>query len=295
MAAKRTVLGFDPILEVGNLTVSNSKDFIKLIMQYNGFAGSNPAKVQQVYDLWFEQRNKISYYLMAVYGHLILNKKNNSNGVYLGRPSIFGNTYSHLPTKNLAEKKVDTRDQAVAHYAYDFKSLWSTNLVFQNNIKNMRNKHLVCWCAPLLCHCIYAAATANRGPVKLTTKSIYTAKDQKKADISQSFIGIGAEGSSTDIYRSNYGLMANKLNYAETEKVFVSINGNRKDAVKIEAIQIYLMAAINAKAWFVTDNLLNRNRDYNSGERELAEFLKKNFYVEDATLSGSFSIWKSSL
>lgn len=294
MASNRIVLGFEPILDVNNLTVSNNPDFIKHIFAYNGFSGTNRDKVQKVYNLWFEHRNKISQHLMAIYGHLIFNKKSHPNaGIYLGRSTIYGNTYTHLDTKNLADKKVDTREQAVAHYASDFKKLYNTDMNFHAGILDMRNKNLLCCCAPLLCHCIYAAAVANKDPVTLTGISMYREKDQRKADIAQSFIGIGAKGSSTDIYRQNYGLMANKLNYAEGEKVFVSINGDRKDAVKIDAITDYLLAAINAKAFIITDNRVGRSRTYNSGERALADFLVKNFYAEDASVTASFSIWKS--
>lgn len=117
-------------------------------------------------------------------------------------------------------------------------------------------------------------------------------KDQIKANVSESFIGVGTIGSSTDKYRKIFeGLKrANHLKYDEGEVVFVSINGKRPKRCGIGAIEKYLKAAIRDKAVFVTDNVENTQRGYNLGEREVAVFLEANGYERSNGLN--YSVWK---
>ena len=82
----------------------------------------------------------------------ILNKKFDAitpNTVYIGRPSKWGNPFSHLHT-SLANFKVVSRDAAVDAYEY-----WLHNqhpeLIVQAK-QELRGKDLMCWCAPNRCH-----------------------------------------------------------------------------------------------------------------------------------------------
>lgn len=69
-----------------------------------------------------------------------------TDAVYIGRPSKWGNPWSHLPHGS-AIYKVDTREQAVEA----FKGLID-DAYKREAQKELRGKDLVCWCAPLACH-----------------------------------------------------------------------------------------------------------------------------------------------
>ena len=101
--------------------------------------------------------------------------------------------------------------------------------------------------------------------VKLNISSSYGYKDQHKANVANKYIGIGAPESSTDSYRKSYGSKANCTSYDKSDVVFISINGNRRGAVKVDAIKKLVELAAEASVRFVTDNKMNRYRSYNSG------------------------------
>jgi hypothetical protein len=69
------------------------------------------------------------------------------DAVYVGRPSIFGNPYSHLPGKG--EVDVATREEAIeAHRLW----LQRTPELVDRIRRVLRGKDLLCWCAPFACH-----------------------------------------------------------------------------------------------------------------------------------------------
>lgn len=70
------------------------------------------------------------------------------DAVYIGRPSSWGNPFTHLKN-TAAEYQVETREEAIKAY-----EKWATNSPeFVDAIKrNLKGKDLVCWCAPLACH-----------------------------------------------------------------------------------------------------------------------------------------------
>jgi hypothetical protein len=119
--------------------------------------------------------------------------------------------------------------------------------------------------------------------------SFYSYKDQHKANVANKYIGIGADGSATDKYRVCYGPMANCSLYDKSDVVFISINGRRKNAVKVDAIKNYIELAAQAEVRFVTDNKINRYREYNTGERDVEELLLSLNYKELET--PSYSLW----
>ena len=111
------------------------------------------------------------------------------------------------------------------------------------------------------------------------TSNPYWSKDQAKAAIANKFIGRGAAGSSTAVYAA--GLPREVVNcgeYVPTDVVFVSVNGARRNRVLFDRDEV--MLAITAGAKIITDSARDRYRDYNIGERELAEFLEENDYEE---------------
>lgn len=74
----------------------------------------------------------------------------------MGRPTKWGNPYSHLPGKGTIEVK--NRDEAVAAYT---NYLMDNPKLLQAVRKELRGKDLVCWCAPLTCHADVLLEFAN--------------------------------------------------------------------------------------------------------------------------------------
>lgn len=106
----------------------------------------------------------------------------------------------------------------------------------------------------------------------------YTAKDQRKANAANKFIGRGSPRSSTNAYAAAYGDNANCGSYTSTDVVFISAEGNRAGRVDPDFDEI--KRACDANARFITDDITNRSRPYNVGERQVAEFLTAQGYRE---------------
>lgn len=113
---------------------------------------------------------------------------------------------------------------------------------------------------------------------KVQTRNPYLQKDLGKAKRADQFIGYGAPNSSTEAYRLAAGDLANTGIYTPTSKVFISVNGNRPNAVRPPYDLI--KKAIEARAILITDNPSDRSRSFNTGERSVAIFLGANDYFE---------------
>ena len=68
--------------------------------------------------------------------------------VYIGRPSRFGNPFSHR-TGTAAQYVVPTREEAVRKYE---EWLMSQPELVEAAKQELKGKILGCWCAPLACH-----------------------------------------------------------------------------------------------------------------------------------------------
>lgn len=69
--------------------------------------------------------------------------------VYIGRPSIWGNPYTHIADKTTkAQFVVATREEAVAKYREYIESRPELLL----RLVELKGKVLGCWCSPLSCH-----------------------------------------------------------------------------------------------------------------------------------------------
>jgi hypothetical protein len=69
--------------------------------------------------------------------------------IYIGRPSKWGNPYSHLEDKDtLAEFKVNTRKEAIESYEKWIRQ----NKELMDSLYELDGKVLGCWCKPLSCH-----------------------------------------------------------------------------------------------------------------------------------------------
>ena len=70
--------------------------------------------------------------------------------VYIGRPSKWGNPFTHLSDSTRAEFIVPTRDDAI-----DAFEEWITNGDGQHllaDLHELKGKVLGCWCKPKRCH-----------------------------------------------------------------------------------------------------------------------------------------------
>lgn len=116
--------------------------------------------------------------------------------------------------------------------------------------------------------------------VTLPVTGTYTAKDQAKSDMANKFIGRGSSRSSTEQYRQAWGDRANSGAYKSNDIVFISAEGNRAGSIEPDFREIRI--AMDAGARFITDNKANRKRPYNTGERQVADFLSLNCYREES-------------
>ncbi len=115
-------------------------------------------------------------------------------------------------------------------------------------------------------------------PVVLPITGPYTAKDQRKANVANKFIGRGSPRSSTNAYAAAYGANANCGVYTSTDVVFISAEGARSGRLDPDFDEI--KRACDADVTFITDDPANRMRSYNVGERQVAEFLTTQGYRE---------------
>lgn len=69
--------------------------------------------------------------------------------VYIGRPSPWGNPYSHKEG-TLAKFKTNTREEAVQAYYYWITEGEGRHLL--DDLVTLKGKVLGCWCSPKACH-----------------------------------------------------------------------------------------------------------------------------------------------
>jgi hypothetical protein len=91
------------------------------------------------------------------------------DAVYVGRPSSWGNPYSHKEG-TLAAHQVDTKEEAIWSFARD---LAGNKALLDRVRKELQGKDLACWCRPrrgfkgrLLCHAQILMAAANGVPLE---------------------------------------------------------------------------------------------------------------------------------
>lgn len=69
--------------------------------------------------------------------------------VYIGRPSKWGNPFSHIRGKEtLAKHLVKDRDEAIARY----RQWILTQPQLLKDLGELKGKVLGCWCSPQRCH-----------------------------------------------------------------------------------------------------------------------------------------------
>ena len=80
-----------------------------------------------------------------------------ADAVYVGRPTKWGNPYSHLEGTK-AEQLVPDRETAVLAYE---AWLLMDNPLYDEAKRELKGKDLVCWCAPKACHANVLMRIAN--------------------------------------------------------------------------------------------------------------------------------------
>lgn len=89
--------------------------------------------------------------------NLVVHCKKSPYDIYIGRPSIWGNPFSHLPN-TLAKFKVKDRDEAISKY----REYLLSNQKLMNQLFELKGKILGCWCKPKSCHGDILAELANK-------------------------------------------------------------------------------------------------------------------------------------
>jgi hypothetical protein len=80
--------------------------------------------------------------------------------VYVGRPTVFGNPFTHTANGTKAQFRVATRDEAVDRFE---AWLLAQPALVALAKQQLRGKDLVCWCAPRRCHADVLLRIANEG------------------------------------------------------------------------------------------------------------------------------------
>lgn len=78
--------------------------------------------------------------------------------VYIGRPSKWGNPFTHLTSGTQAQFQVATREEAVARY----REWILTQPHLMAALHELKGKTLACWCAPQACHGDVLLELANK-------------------------------------------------------------------------------------------------------------------------------------
>ena len=79
----------------------------------------------------------------------VVHCKREKYDVYIGRPSKWGNPYSHKP-ESIASILVDSREEAIELYREWITKGEGQNLLLQ--LDELKGKTLGCWCKPHACH-----------------------------------------------------------------------------------------------------------------------------------------------
>jgi len=88
----------------------------------------------------------------------VVNRRSARFHIYIGRPSPFGNPFSHQPG-TLARFRVASRAEAIARFRDWFLS--QPDLVARAR-RELKGKTLGCWCKPAACHGDVIAEVVDR-------------------------------------------------------------------------------------------------------------------------------------
>jgi hypothetical protein len=89
---------------------------------------------------------------------LVVHKSRKPFDVYIGRPSKWGNPFTHLSFGTIATHRVATREESISRY----REWLQTQPELLAALPELRGKILGCWCSPLDCHGDVLAELANK-------------------------------------------------------------------------------------------------------------------------------------
>ena len=93
----------------------------------------------------------------------VVNIRKEKYDVFIGRGSLFGNPYTHLPLgETHATFQVKTRDESIEKYKEYFYRLLEEDSEFLDAVLLLKDKTLGCWCKPLNCHGDFLALLADQ-------------------------------------------------------------------------------------------------------------------------------------
>jgi len=79
----------------------------------------------------------------------VVNIKNDEYDILIGRPSKWGNPYTHIKNRNTkSEFVVETRKEAIEKY----KEYIVNNKELLDSLDELKGKRLGCFCKPKSCH-----------------------------------------------------------------------------------------------------------------------------------------------
>lgn len=85
----------------------------------------------------------------------VVHCKKDPYDVYIGRPSKWGNPFTHLMGKTRAEIQVESREESIKAYGewlQGAREVPGRKPPTREEVKSLYGKILGCWCKPLPCH-----------------------------------------------------------------------------------------------------------------------------------------------
>ena len=80
----------------------------------------------------------------------VVHNQKDEYDVYIGRPSKWGNPYTHKQSKSKADIVVPTRREAIEKYREYI--LFGDGKHLLDDLHELKDKTLGCWCKPKSCH-----------------------------------------------------------------------------------------------------------------------------------------------
>jgi hypothetical protein len=88
----------------------------------------------------------------------VVNKKGpgfkpNANQRYIGRGSLWGNPFTHLPlSRTKAQFQVKTEEESIVRFESWFRERLTNDLNLRQKLLELDGHELVCYCKPAPCH-----------------------------------------------------------------------------------------------------------------------------------------------
>lgn len=143
-------------------------ELLDVVYRHKGFSDifgqpDHCCQAAEIYKIWRKHWLVNINKAAEKYAGLVFNKHHGNapaDAIYCGRGSIWGNQFTHLDGTK-ANVKVRDREEAVIYHKIQLKEDVMTGKVDINALVALKDKPLVCFCAPQLCHCYTLLAAAD--------------------------------------------------------------------------------------------------------------------------------------